>query len=120
MGRTLRCLRTIRFLRFMQMKRISGLWRDHASSETAAIGVEIFSRIGWLILMNHIIACIWYGLALESHNGLDWVHQNGINDRSLAYRYTSSLHWALTQLQGSVEIYPCNAKERAFTIATIL
>merc|ERR1712061_341712 len=74
------------------------------------------------MLTNHLIACAWYAIGtIDEDTTVDtWVKANELEGTSILYRYTTSLHWSLTQFTpASMEVYPENGKERLFTVSVI-
>jgi len=76
-----------------------------------------------IAMINHFIACVWYAIAnLNEEADYTWLKVlQPMQDKSLAYAYTSSLHWSLTQFTpASMEVVPRNAAERTFSICIII
>ncbi|CAE7707641.1 Kcnh2, partial [Symbiodinium sp. CCMP2456] len=57
-----------------------------------------------MMLLEHVIACFWFGLGrMESSSGT-WLTHSAVADGSFANQYSYSLRWALGQLGiGSTE-----------------
>jgi len=122
MGSALRFLRILRLLRMVKYKNF--LWdaTHNASSELREILLK-FMRLMLIVLgIIHVLACIWF--ALGNHRWGDsesWIERWDLNAHGLAYKYTSSLHWALCQFTpASMEIYPINEYERSFAIVVVV
>lgn len=74
-----------------------------------------------MLLVNHIIACLWYGIGAMYLDGRSWLIEGQIQDAPFAQVYAASLHWALTQFTPATNnIAPDNALERAFAVVVIL
>jgi len=76
-----------------------------------------------IIVLNHYIACGWYGLSQIEHGKDTWamiaLHDTGKS--SWTFAYTTSLHWSLTQFTpASMEVMPQNTYERLYTIIVII
>lgn len=117
--RTLRFIRTLRLVRLLKMKRIIQEIQDHISTETVAISFGIVKIIFCLIIANHLVACGFYGISRDASNG--WVDAYGMPDRSLSYRYTTALHWSLTQFTpASMEVFPKTVGERVYSVVVLI
>ncbi|CAE7622325.1 KCNH4 [Symbiodinium sp. CCMP2592] len=71
-----------------------------------------------MMLLEHVIACFWFGLGrMESSSGT-WLTHSAVADGSFANQYTYSLRWALGQLGiGSTEIEALTEAEGYYSIA---
>ncbi|CAE7904314.1 KCNH4, partial [Symbiodinium sp. KB8] len=71
-----------------------------------------------MMLLEHVIACFWFGLGrMESSSGT-WLTHSPVADGSFANQYTYSLRWALGQLGiGSTEIEALTEAEGYYSIA---
>jgi len=122
--RTLRFVRTLRLIRLFKIKRILHEIQDMINTETLSICFGIVKIIICLVLANHIVACCWYGIGtIDNHaQGLSsWIVAHELENKELSYRYTTSLHWSLTQFTpASMEVVPCNVKERIFAVVVLL
>mmetsp|Transcript_5303 Transcript_5303/g.10130 ORF Transcript_5303/g.10130 Transcript_5303/m.10130 type:complete len:359 (+) Transcript_5303:3-1079(+) len=68
---------------------------------------------------------MWYavGRSCDERNGVHqcWVKVYKLEEQSFAYKYTTSLHWSLTQFTpASMEIVPQNSWERLFAVIILL
>lgn len=118
----LKLLKYIRFVRFVRLLRLAKLERmlDEAlagiNSPSLLLVVKMIKLMCCLILINHLNACLWY--AVGDHS-LGWV-QNYEGKSGFA-RYLISMHWALTQFQGTSEISPGDLTgERLYAVMTVL
>merc|ERR1712226_1675413 len=82
-----------------------------------------------MVIMNHYIACFWYGLSTLLQDTHSTWTQKAFGDPdaedaetpAILWAYTSSMHWSLTQFTpASMEIFPRNEYERLFNIVVIL
>merc|ERR1712070_253626 len=74
-----------------------------------------------LVILNHINACLWYAVGTKATAG--WT--NAYEETSVAYKYLTSMHWAITQFQGTSEITPVmgggrDTFERAYAVGTVV
>lgn len=75
-----------------------------------------------IVFLNHLVACAWFRLGSASFKEAPgWVSEYDVQHRSLAYKYTTSLHWSLTQFTpASMEVQPQNTAERSFAVVVLL
>lgn len=121
--RVLRIMRTFRLLRLFKLKRILAELEDRINSEWISIMTNIVKLILLLLMASHFIACGWYfiGDTGEELGGKNWIQAQGFYERSIGYRYTTSLHWSLTQFTpASMDVQPHNAAERTFAIIILV
>jgi len=130
-ARLSRTARSLRFLRFFRLGRLAKLastikaLKDQLASRVANLQYSIFKILLQLILSNHLIACFWFLLGDDGSMGdtteevpnASWVDVLQLKDRSVAYQYFTSLHWAYAQLGvGQTEIEAVNLQERIFSV----
>jgi len=118
--RTLRFIRTLRLLRALKLKRITQVVQDQISTESVSIIWGILKVVLLLVIANHIVACVWYGLGSRDISE-SWVLACGADKKGIVYQYTTSLHWSLTQFTpASMEIHATNPGERVFSVVVLL
>ncbi|CAJ1357918.1 unnamed protein product [Effrenium voratum] len=129
MLRALRVLRTLRLLRLAKLRQLLNKLQDQVDSEHISVILDIVKLLILIIFINHFIACAWYLVgcnapALEN----SWLKvEFGTfdceeeNDELLLYKYTTSMHWSLTQFTpASMSVQPTNTTERSFAIGVLL
>lgn len=119
-GRFLRCLRLLRLLKLHGML-VDIFERIH--SEVTRIMFGIVNIVIFIVLINHVLACGWYWVGTNSFESghPSWVAAAEMTGRTIAYNYTTSVHWSLTQFTpASMEVVPKNAFERSYTVCTLL
>ncbi len=53
----------------------------------------------YVFYIAHIVGCMWHWLALlNDDEGMSWITRYGIQDKSLAVHYFSSIYWAITTM----------------------
>ncbi|CAE8648066.1 unnamed protein product [Polarella glacialis] len=74
----------------------------------------------FLLWVNHVMACIFYGLALSDMNEGNWVKDYGMltSEPSLD-AYIAALYWSLGNFTGSTNIYPVSQSERIYGIVCL-
>merc|ERR1719331_2500203 len=71
----------------------------------------------YLALMSHVNACMWYAAGRDSETG--WTSR--YEDRPVMFQYLVSMHWALTQFQGTSDVVPGSSMlERAYAVICVL
>ena len=104
------CLRLCRM--FMSFSKL-------AVSDTVRVQWVITRTVGQILLTHHVMACAWYRIGSASAR-YGWTKANGLDDTSLSYKYTTSLHWTYCQLGfGSSEIEAVNTAERVFSLLVV-
>ncbi|CAJ1385490.1 unnamed protein product, partial [Effrenium voratum] len=117
--RSARFLRMFRLIRLSKMSKVSHLLREQISTEAGMIYFGIILVILRMSLLQHIIACGWFGVGVwaQEEENASWIKEQSIKDRTFLYQYTTCLHWAFAQLgMGSVEIEATTTVERLFCI----
>ena len=123
----LRSLRCLRLLRLLKLQKLLAMVYDLIDSELTFIAFTCFRLIFGIFILTHFIACIWYylGESMARSGVASWTSSETgqdppVQQRDLLYRYTTSMHWSLTQFTpASMEITARNAAERAFSIIVL-
>lgn len=120
--RALRVLRGLRLVRLVKVMRVVEEIQDRISSDWLQIGLSVLKLTIMLLVCNHLIACIWWGLGSVPPEGeVSWIEFHGFEHEALGYKYLSSLHWTLTQFTpAGMEVYPHNSTERGFSVVVLL
>jgi len=123
--RMVRFIRTVKLLRLFKLTRVVREIESHINSESLSIYFKVIKIIIFLVALNHVVACIWFGIGSfvrdEHLDGNNWIQANNLGERELGYQYTTSMHWSLTQFTpASMEVRPYNVYERLFSIVVLL
>ena len=119
--RVLRLLRLARLLRVIKLTRELTLLANRFLSTHAFMVMKIVAGLCVMIAMNHLIACVWYGLASMSSGSDNWVTAMGLEEAGFGHSYAASMHWSLTQFTPATNnIAPVSGLERFFSIWIIL
>jgi len=117
----------VKLVRLARMRVLFKVLVERISSERLIICLHIIKILLVIIGIAHVTACIWYGIgtmeALQSTTPGEgtWVELAEIGHRGLLYRYTTCLHWALSQFTGGMdEVRAANAVERIFVIVVFI
>jgi len=113
-----------RLLRLVRLLKVQGTFHDfveRVDDETIVIIMGVFKILIAIMVINHLIACSWYGIGISDIYETSWVKTNEINPEDRMYAYTTALHWSLTQFTpASMEVVPENTGERAFTVSVLV
>lgn len=122
----LRSLRCLRLLRLLKLQKLLAMVYDLIDSEMTFIAFTCARLVFGIFVLTHFIACAWYYLGTSmADSGPSWTSNErggeaAVQDRDLLYRYSTSLHWSLTQFTpASMEITARNTAERAFSIMVL-
>jgi len=117
-----RVIRVLRLLRLLKLQRIMTMLYDLIESEWTFICLSLGRMLLFVVVFNHGIACLWYWIGrvhLEAGTR-NWIAEGNVEGSSMTYRYTTSLHWSLTQFTpASIDISARNTWERIFSIIVL-
>lgn len=112
-----RMLRFMRLLRLAKFSRMLGEALAGINSPVIMLVLGMVKLMGCMAVLSHVNACLWYAAGQASSDG--WTKSYSGN--STLYQYLASMHWALTQFQGTSEItVGGSAGERAYAVVTVL
>ncbi|CAK9011906.1 unnamed protein product [Durusdinium trenchii] len=121
LSRTMRLGKIVRLLRLSRMLKLGTLsesMMDQLSMQ-GSLHAGILRIVIWLLLMSHVVACFWFGIA-ELEGGPSWVSVNQMEDKSLLFQYATCLHWAVAQLGvGQTELEAVGLFEKLFSIGVM-
>lgn len=125
LGKTVRVMRLLRMLRLMRLAKIPKYFlqiEEHIRSEYAVVVIGILKLTACILVINHLIACLWYAIGTMDGQSDTWVKAAGFGSHvSVFFLYTTSLHWSLTQFTpASMEIFPQNVTERSFALVVLI
>jgi len=113
--RAMKVARLLRLVRLAKLRRIVAKTEKLLNNEHLVAYINLGKLMLSIAVLNHIVACGWYGMSkMASEEG--WADIPLYADSSVLYRYLTSLHWALSMFQGSVEVYPRTTAERAYAV----
>lgn len=119
--RTLRLLRLLRLLRVAKLQQELMILANSFLSTHAFMVVKICVGLVMMLMINHVIACCWYGIGTFDMNGKNWIVQAEMESAPFGEAYAASMHWALTQFTPATQdIAASNAMERVFALLVIL
>jgi len=135
-GASTSSLGLIRALRVMRLARLGRLLKAPAvlesilekfasgvtgmRSERLVLILPMVKSVLLILLLLHFMACTWFGIGSSNSHG--WVDTEEEFLRGMhqpATQYATSLHWALTQFAGSMDVHPRTLPERWFAICAL-
>jgi len=129
-GKGLRIVRVLRILRLLRLAKVMHLiklqWDEMSEiiqSESVVTALSISQLVACIAVINHFIACCWYGIGKTGVDDFSWVAQLAEDSAldTVLWQYTTAFHWSLTQFTpASMEIVPMNVQERIFCIFVLL
>jgi len=112
-------LRMARLLRLVRIEKVMATMIERIRSEKLIL-VAGLTKIFFLILViPHVLACIWFALGRSDQHGLNtWIQASELAEKSLRELYLISFHWSLAQFSGLGfdEVHAQNMEERTFAI----
>jgi len=98
-----------------------GALSEYLHLEKVTVIMNIFKVTVAFTVLVHISACIWYALTrLHQHDRWTWAKEFGVEDSSVGERYAISAHWAVSQFIGTMEVFPQNTTERAYSTGVLV
>jgi len=118
-ARSAKVLRLVRILRLMKMTEFFRAVEKRIRSDALLISVRLAKHIFTIIALCHITACLWLGIGQRERG---WVYHQMRTEQGDQFlsRYMTAAHWALSQIHGSMEVYPETELERFFATIVLL
>jgi len=118
--RAMRLLRLMRLLRVGKLKQAFAILASRFTSLYFLMIMKVLSGLGMILVVNHYIACFWYGLGLVYPDD-SWLVQANLREGSFSQGYITAVHWSLTQFTPATNnISPENMPERLYAVFVIL
>ncbi|CAE8681947.1 unnamed protein product, partial [Polarella glacialis] len=120
-----RVIRVLRLVRLFKLQRLFNMVYDLIDSEYMFIVFTMAKLVLFIFVINHIIACVWYmvGRMTMEQGEFSWIKDTGrapVFEQGLAWRYTTALHWSLTQFTpASMDVNARNVPERVMSILVL-
>ena len=114
-----RLIRVFRFFKLARFLRKFKIFDNIYEKVKINFGMsKLISFIFQMILVFHVVACLWFFLSklYDEHN--NWYTNFGIRDDPIIRKYFFSLYWTITTIftMGFGDIHSYNALENAFSI----
>lgn len=118
--RLLRIVRLVRVLRLVKMPELMEHVHNVVRSESLLLVAALFKIIIFILVINHVIACAWYGVGLISASDENrWLVVEGMDMKGASERYLVCFHWSISQFAGELTIWPNNENELIFTVSVL-
>lgn len=121
--KSIRVMRVLRLLRLPKIKRLVEVLYDTSKNEFSFAMLSVIHLIGFVLLLNHLVACAWYAVGKSSgESSQSWISdlEKDSGVASLYYLYLTSLHWSLTQFTpAAMKVSATNEFERLFSIIVL-
>lgn len=118
-SRTLRAIRFLRFvrvLRWLKLRGVTEAFKELFHSNIAFFYYSLISAGLRLLILNHLLACCWWGVALMNPDE-NWARDSGFWDAPVLDQYLTSLNWSFAMLGvGLSSIRSTNTLEIAFFV----
>lgn len=126
--RSARAVRVIRLLRLLKLQKMINKIYDCIDSEYLFIVMDILRLLLFIIVLNHVIACLWYqlgriGLDNPAEFRFNWLQDTGYEEvilKTVVWQYTTALHWSLTQFTpAGMDVFARNVMERIMSVIVL-
>ncbi|CAK0899575.1 unnamed protein product [Prorocentrum cordatum] len=119
--RVLRLIRMVRLLRLLKLRRIFDTINDMIDSEYVSVIANIVKMILMLLVINHLICCMWYTVSVNQSGDKTWIKVHKYEHVDWTYKYATAFHWSITQFTpASMDVQPQNFVERVFTVVVVV
>eukprot|EP00928_Gymnodinium_smaydae_P028032 TRINITY_DN21494_c0_g1_i1.p1 TRINITY_DN21494_c0_g1~~TRINITY_DN21494_c0_g1_i1.p1 ORF type:complete len:809 (-),score=148.05 TRINITY_DN21494_c0_g1_i1:160-2586(-) len=119
--RVLRLVRMARLLRLLKLRKTLNKFNEMIDSEYTSIICNIIQMILLLLVINHLVGCLWFAMGSWLQMESNWVTEFHFHDDHWFYQYLTSLHWSITQFTpASMHVQPMNEYERLFAIIIVV
>mmetsp|Transcript_100626 Transcript_100626/g.290653 ORF Transcript_100626/g.290653 Transcript_100626/m.290653 type:complete len:862 (-) Transcript_100626:183-2768(-) len=127
--RATRLARMLRMLRVYRLAVLSNKYMPFLRYVTRSMGtrlaLEIVKVMLGMLLVNHIIACLWHFVAnfpgsVEGGDVVDnWLTHNDVVSLQVTDTYVLAYHWAMTNFVGQSDINARTTTERIFSVVVL-
>ncbi|CAJ1349281.1 unnamed protein product, partial [Effrenium voratum] len=123
--RSARAVRVIRLLRLLKLQKMMNKIYDFIDSEYLFIVMDILRLLLFIVVLNHVIACLWYmvgfiGYENRTYNWLEYTGYTQVIQGGVLWQYLTALHWSLTQFTpAGMDVYARNVPERIMSVIVL-
>eukprot|EP00930_Biecheleria_cincta_P001702 TRINITY_DN102815_c0_g1_i1.p1 TRINITY_DN102815_c0_g1~~TRINITY_DN102815_c0_g1_i1.p1 ORF type:complete len:767 (+),score=101.17 TRINITY_DN102815_c0_g1_i1:29-2302(+) len=123
--RGVRAMRIFRLLRLLKLRKLVNALFDIIDSDYMFVIFGTVRLVVTIAVTNHIIACAWYVVGMQSQQlglpcWLDEIEVHSADPSNLNWRYTSALHWSITQFTpASINVVARNTTERTVSVLVL-
>jgi hypothetical protein len=119
--RVLRLIRMVRLLRLLKLRRVFDTINDMIDSEYVSVIANIVKMILMLLVINHLICCMWYTVSVNQSGENTWIKVHKYEHAHWTYKYAVAFHWSITQFTpASMHVQPQNLLERVFALVVVV
>merc|ERR1719382_1544790 len=119
--RVLRLIRMVRLLRLLKLRRVFDTINDMIDSEYASVIANLVKMILMLLVINHLICCMWYTVSVNQSGENTWIKVHNYEQAHWMYKYATAFHWSITQFTpASMDVQPQNLLERVFALVVVV
>ncbi|CAJ1333902.1 unnamed protein product, partial [Effrenium voratum] len=119
MLRFVKVARLIRLMRFSRMSEMLGRFAVIFRTGTFPTMLGILKIMAGMIIYGHVLACVWFRVGADSDSDENWLVHFKYKDTDMVHVYFISLHWAVTQFCGAMEVYPISFDERVLNVIAL-
>jgi len=107
----LRILRLARIMRAIKLRQGFDAFQDLLHSQANSLYVSFLTSLGQLLILNHWMACAWFGVRWLHPND-NWVVKSGMDQNYWTHQYLMCMLWSFCQLGvGESPLQPTNETE---------
>ncbi|CAE7662893.1 unnamed protein product, partial [Symbiodinium sp. CCMP2456] len=111
----LRLIRLLRIIRLGKLTHVSIFLRDQLKSRVACIQLNLGIVLLCIVLLQHVVACCWHGIASLSADS--WLDQHSMRNQRVSFQYATAMRWSLAQLGiGGTEIEAVSYAEAVYSV----
>jgi len=123
LGKLARVLRFVRLIRVAKGGLLMKQALQHVNAPAIHLLISVIMHTLSLVVISHIVACIWFGLGqADSEGRKGWVTSTIlVRDGSPLYQYLCAMHWTFANFQGQTDVGSGGTlEERAFAVIILL
>ena len=96
--------------------------KNEENDDSSGVDLVVMKIFLFFVLISHVSACIWIGLAKIDTENYSWISRNGLNDSSYFDVYIAALYFTITTLitVGYGDFFPKTITERVFVIVFLI
>ena len=134
--RIARLSRLFRLLKLARVLKINKLIKHFEDLNINPALINVFTLVGQIFFIAHLIACFWYFLTTEQVTGvaspshleeitdatLTWATSSGMEWQTLGSKYVASLYWTIATMVavGYGDFHAVNNRERLYSVFSML
>jgi hypothetical protein len=97
--RIYRLMKVVRLLKLVKLTNTGKFGTIFKNLNLSNLTIKVMQIMGVVFYVNHLTACIWYGVARVTEFPSDsWVVLKGAEDNSIRFNYLISFYWSFQTL----------------------